>query len=168
MNDELNKNEIPINDENNFPKVEIFISKRKLSALTFISLIFISIGIMLLMNNTEYKKIIGVIILIFFGICFIVFILQWIKAKKAVIILDENGIKYYILLKNKNIFIKWKDIKEIIFSKTFIYIYMKEESSLLYNNKNNDEPIVLYMTDLKIQRNTLIYLITYYFDNNKS
>lgn len=167
MNEELN--EIQINNTNSFPKIEIYVNKRKLSILTFASLIFISMGIFLFINKKEYKEeIISIFILIFFTICLLIFVLQWLKSKRPVIILDENGISYYMLLKNENIFIKWADIKEILFSKTFIYIYLNEESSLLANRKNNNEPIVLYMSELKMKRNTLIYLITYYFDNKKS
>lgn len=161
MNEEL------INNENSFPKIEIYINKRKLSMLTFMALIFILIAIFLFINRKEYKEeIISIIILIFFTIYLLIFILQWLKSQRPVIILDDKCIKYYMLLKNKNISIKWTDIKEIISSKTFIYIYLKEESRLLENKKNNEEPIVLYISELKMKRDTLIYLITYYFENN--
>ncbi|ASJ21961.1 hypothetical protein BHAMNSH16_10090 [Brachyspira hampsonii] len=167
MNEELNNNEIQINES--FPKIEIYVNKKKLSILIFVSLIFILIGIFIFINKKELKEeIISIFILILFSICLLTFIFQCLKSKRPVIILDENGIEYYVLLKNKNIFIRWKEIKEIVFSKTFIYIYLKEESSLLDNKKNNDEPIVLYMSELKMKTNTLIYLITYYFENKKS
>lgn len=169
LNDkELNNNETLINDDNSLPEIEIYVNKRKLSILIFASLIFISMGIFIFINRKEFKEeIISIFILILFSICLLTFITQWLKSKKPIITLDENGIAYYILLKNKNIFIKWADIREILFSKTFIYIYLKEESSLLENKKNNDEPIVIYISEINMKRNTLIYLITHYFENKK-
>ncbi|ACN83754.1 hypothetical protein OFR22_10700 [Brachyspira hyodysenteriae] len=169
MNKELNNNEILINDNNSFPKIEIYVNKRKVSILIFVSLIFILIGIFIFINRKEYKEeIISIFILILFSICLLSFIFQWLKSKKPIITLDENGIIYYVLLKNENVFVKWSDIREIAFSKTFIYIYLKEENSLSENKKNNDEPIVLYISEINMKRNTLIYLITYYFENKKS
>ena len=167
-NEELNNNETLINDNNSFPEIEIYVNKRKLSILIFVSLIFIAMGIFIFINRKEFKEeIISIFILILFSICLLTFIMQWLKSQKPIIILDENGIEYYVLLKNKNIFIKWADIREILFSKTFIYIYLKEESSLLENKKNNDEPIVIYISEINMKRNTLIYLITHYFENKK-
>ncbi|KLI15241.1 STM3941 family protein [Brachyspira hyodysenteriae] len=169
MNKELNNNEILINDNNSFPKIEIYVNKRKVSILIFVSLIFILMGIFIFINRKEYKEeIISIFILILFSICLLSFIFQWLKSKKPIITLDENGIIYYVLLKNENVFVKWSDIREIAFSKTFIYIYLKEENSLSENKKNNDEPIVLYISEINMKRNTLIYLITYYFENKKS
>lgn len=151
-----------------FPKIEIYISKTKLSLITFLSLIFITIGILLLINAEYYKeKILSIVMLIFFGICLLVSILQWLKSGKPIITLDKNEITYYVLLRNKNLFIKWTEIKEIYFSKTFIYIYLKEESSFLEKKKNKNEPMVLYMSELKMKKDTVIYLITYYFEGNK-
>ncbi|MCZ9980955.1 hypothetical protein OFR20_05390 [Brachyspira hyodysenteriae] len=168
-NKELNNNETLINDDNSFPKIEIYVNKIKLSILIFVSLIFVSMGIFIFINKKEFKEeIISIFILIFFSICLLTFIFQWFKSQKPLITLDENGIAYYVLLKNQNIFIKWSDIREILFSKTFIYIYLKEENSLSENKKNNDEPIVLYISEINMKRNTLIYLITYYFENKKS
>ncbi|TVL43008.1 hypothetical protein A9X84_10740 [Brachyspira hyodysenteriae] len=167
-NKELNNNETLINDDNSFPKIEIYVNKIKLSILIFVSLIFVSMGIFIFNNRKEFKEeIISIFILIFFSICLLTFIFQWLKSKKPIITLDENGIAYYVLLKNQNIFIKWTDIREILFSKTFIYIYLKEEITLLENKKNNDEPIVIYISEINMKRNTLIYLITYYFENKK-
>ena len=140
LNDkELNNNDTLINNDKSFPEIEIYVNKRKLSILIFASLIFISMGIFIFINRKEFKEeIISIFILILFSICLLTFITQWLKSKKPIITLDENGIAYYVLLKNQNIFIKWADIREILFSKTFIYIYLKEESSLLENKKNND------------------------------
>ncbi|MEI0558531.1 STM3941 family protein [Brachyspira intermedia] len=167
-NKELNNNETLINDDNSFPEIEIYVNKIKLSILIFVSLIFVSMGIFIFINKKEFKEeIISIFILIFFSICLLTFIMQWLKSRKPIITLDENGIAYYVLLKNKNIFIKWSDIREILFSKTFIYIYLKEESSLLENKKNNDEPIVIYISEINMKRNTLIYLITHYFENKQ-
>ena len=167
-NKELNNNETLINDDDSFPEIEIYVNKKKLSILIFVSLIFISMGIFIFINRKEFKEeIISIFILIFFSICILTFIMQWLKSRKPIITLDENGIAYYVLLKNKNIFIKWSDIREILFSKTFIYIYLKEESSLLENKKNNDEPIVIYISEINMKRNTLIYLITHYFENKQ-
>ena len=167
-NEELNNNETLINDNNSFPEIEIYVNKRKLSILIFVSLIFIAMGIFIFINRKEFKEeIISIFILILFSICLLTFIMQWLKSRKPIITLDENGIAYYVLLKNQNIFIKWADIREILFSKTFIYIYLKEESSLLENKKNNDEPIVIYISEINMKRNTLIYLITHYFENKK-
>ena len=169
LNDkELNNNETLINDDNSFPEIEIYVNKIKLSILIFVSLIFIAMGIFIFINRKEFKEeIISIFILILFSICLLTFIIQWLKSRKPIITLDENGIAYYVLLKNQNIFIKWADIREILFSKTFIYIYLKEESSLLENKKNNDEPIVIYISEINMKRNTLIYLITHYFENKK-
>ena len=165
MNEELNDKELNNND-NSFPEIEIYVNKRKLSILIFVSLIFIVMGIFIFINKKEFKEeVISIFILILFSICLLTFIIQWFKSKKPIIILDENGIAYYVLLKNQNIFIKWADIREILFSKTFIYIYLKEENSLLENKKNNDEPIVIYISEINMKRNTLIYLITHYFEN---
>ncbi|MEI0701928.1 STM3941 family protein [Brachyspira intermedia] len=167
-NKELNNNETLINDDNYFPEIEIYVNKRKLSILIFVSLIFIVMGIFIFINRKEFKEeIISIFILILFSVCLLTFIIQWFKSRKPIITLDENGIAYYVLLKNQNIFIKWADIREILFSKTFIYIYLKEESSLLENKKNNDEPIVIYISEINMKRNTLIYLITHYFENKK-
>ena len=167
-NKELNNNETLINDNDSFPEIEIYVNKKKLSILIFASLIFIVMGIFIFINRKEFKEeIISIFILILFSICLLTFIMQWLKSRKPIITLDENGIAYYVLLKNQNIFIKWADIREILFSKTFIYIYLKEESSLLENKKNNDEPIVIYISEINMKRNTLIYLITHYFENKK-
>ena len=167
LNDkELNNNDTLINNDNSFPEIEIYVNKRKLSILIFVSLIFIVIGIFIFVNRKEFKEeIISIFILILFSVCLLTFIIQWLKSRKPIITLDENGIAYYVLLKNQNIFIKWADIREILFSKTFIYIYLKEENSLLENKKNNDEPIVIYISEINMKRNTLIYLITHYFEN---
>ena len=167
LNDkELNNNDTLINNDNSFPEIEIYVNKRKLSILTFVSLIFIVIGIFIFINKKEFKEeLISIFILILFSVCLLTFIIQWLKSRKPIITLDENGIAYYVLLKNQNIFIKWADIREILFSKTFIYIYLKEENSLLENKKNNDEPIVIYISEINMKRNTLIYLITHYFEN---
>ena len=169
LNDkELNNNETLINDDNSLPEIEIYVNKRKLSILIFVSLIFIVMGIFIFVNRKEFKEeVISIFILILFSICLLTFIIQWLKSRKPIITLDENGIAYYVLLKNQNIFIKWADIREILFSKTFIYIYLKEENSLLENKKNNDEPIVIYISEINMKRNTLIYLITHYFENKK-
>ncbi|MEI0494116.1 STM3941 family protein [Brachyspira intermedia] len=169
LNDkELNNNDTLINNDNSFPEIEIYVNKRKLSILIFVSLIFIVIGIFIFVNRKEFKEeIISIFILILFSVCLLTFIIQWLKSRKPIITLDENGIAYYVLLKNQNIFIKWADIREILFSKTFIYIYLKEENSLLENKKNNDEPIVIYISEINMKRNTLIYLITHYFENKK-
>ncbi|MEI0548858.1 STM3941 family protein [Brachyspira intermedia] len=167
LNDkELNNNDTLINNDNSFPEIEIYVNKKKLSILIFVSLIFIVIGIFIFVNRKEFKEeIISIFILILFSVCLLTFIIQWLKSRKPIITLDENGIAYYVLLKNQNIFIKWTDIREILFSKTFIYIYLKEENSLLENKKNNDEPIVIYISEINMKRNTLIYLITHYFEN---
>ncbi|WP_028329998.1 STM3941 family protein [Brachyspira alvinipulli] len=158
-------NDLLNNDE--LPEMQIYNSKRKLFFMAFLSLIFISISILIFINNNGYKEIIiSIVISIFFGICFLVCILQLLKSGKPIITLDKNGIKYYVLLRNKNIFIKWTEIKEIYFSKTFIYIYLKEESSLLENKKNKNEPMVLYMSELKMKKDNVIALITYYFEIN--
>lgn len=169
LNDkELNNNDTLINNDKSFPEIEIYVNKRKLSILIFVSLIFIVMGIFIFVNRKEFKEeVISIFILILFSICLLTFIIQWLKSRKPIITLDENGIAYYVLLKNQNIFIKWADIREILFSKTFIYIYLKEENSLLENKKNNDEPIVIYISEINIKRNTLIYLITHYFENKK-
>ncbi|MEI0487675.1 STM3941 family protein [Brachyspira intermedia] len=169
LNDkELNNNDTLINNDNSFPEIEIYVNKKKLSILIFVSLIFIVIGIFIFVNRKEFKEeIISIFILILFSVCLLTFIIQWLKSRKPIITLDENGIAYYVLLKNQNIFIKWADIREILFSKTFIYIYLKEENSLLENKKNNDEPIVIYISEINMKRNTLIYLITHYFENKK-
>ncbi|MEI0799146.1 STM3941 family protein [Brachyspira intermedia] len=165
-NKELNNNETLINDNDSFPEIEIYVNKKKLSILIFASLIFIVMGIFIFINRKEFKEeIISIFILILFSICLLTFIMQWLKSRKPIITLDENGIAYYVLLKNQNIFIKWADIREILFSKTFIYIYLKEENSLLENKINNDEPIVIYISEINMKRNTLIYLITHYFEN---
>uniref|UniRef100_UPI003F4C2980 STM3941 family protein n=1 Tax=Brachyspira catarrhinii TaxID=2528966 RepID=UPI003F4C2980 len=165
---ELNNNDTLINNDNSFPEIEIYVNKRKLSILIFVSMIFIVIGIFIFVNRKEFKEeIISIFILILFSVCLLTFIIQWLKSRKPIITLDENGIAYYVLLKNQNIFIKWADIREILFSKTFIYIYLKEENSLLENKKNNDEPIVIYISEINMKRNTLIYLITHYFENKK-
>ncbi|MEI0448248.1 STM3941 family protein [Brachyspira intermedia] len=169
LNDkELNNNDTLINNDKSFPEIEIYVNKRKLSILIFVSLIFIVMGIFIFVNRKEFKEeVISIFILILFSICLLTFIIQWLKSIKPIITLDENGIAYYVLLKNQNIFIKWADIREILFSKTFIYIYLKEENSLLENKKNNDEPIVIYISEINMKRNTLIYLITHYFENKK-
>lgn len=165
-NKELNNNETLINDDDSFPEIEIYVNKKKLSILIFVSLIFISMGIFIFINRKEFKEeIISIFILIFFSICILTFIMQLLKSRKPIITLEENGIAYYVLLKNQNIFIKWTDIREILFSKTFIYIYLKKENSLLENKRNNDEPIVIYISEINMKRNTLIYLITHYFKN---
>lgn len=169
LNDkELNNNDTLINNDKSFPEIEIYVNKRKLSILIFVSLIFIVMGIFIFVNRKEFKEeVISIFILILFSICLLTFIIQWLKSRKPIITLDENGIAYYVLLKNQNIFIKWADIREILFSKTFIYIYLKEENSLLENKKNNDEPIVIYISEINMKRNTLIYLIIHYFENKK-
>ena len=160
-------NDLLNNNSDELPEIEIYNSKRKLFFMTFLSLIFISISILIFINNKGYKEIIiSIVIFIFFGICFLVCILQLLKSGKPMITLDKNGIKYYLLLRNKNIFINWTEIKEIYFSKTFIYIYLKEESRLLENKKNKNEPMVLYMSELKMKKDSVIYLITYYFEIN--
>ncbi|WP_020003879.1 STM3941 family protein [Brachyspira innocens] len=148
------------------PKIEIYNSKRKLALLLLFSSVFIVISILAFLHSNSYKKILFTISLLFFLICFLVFIVQLLKLGKPIIILDENGIMYNILLKNKNIFVKWIDIKEIYFSKTFIYLYLKEESSILMNRKNPDEPIVFYMSELKMKKDTVIAMITYYFEKS--
>ena len=152
--------------DKDLPKIEIYNSKRKLALLLLFSSVFIVISISAFVHSSSYKKILFTISLLFFLICFLVFIVQLLKSGKPIIILDENGIMYNILLKNKNIFVKWIDIKEIYFSKTFIYLYLKEESSLSRNRKNHDEPIVFYMSELKMKKDTVIAMITYYFEKS--
>ena len=43
-----------------------------------------------------------------------------------------------------------------------------EESDLLKNKKNSSEPIVLYMSELDMKKETFIYLVDHYFDNYKN
>ena len=152
--------------DKDLPKIEIYNSKRKLALLLLFSSVFIVISILAFLHSSSYKKILFTISLSFFLICFFVFMIQLLKSGKPIIILDENGIMYNILLKNKNIFVKWTDIREIYFSKTFIYLYLKEESSISRNRKNPDEPIVFYMSELKIKKDTVITMITYYFEKS--
>ncbi|PCG19951.1 STM3941 family protein [Brachyspira sp. G79] len=152
--------------DKDLPKIEIYNSKRKLVLLLLFSFIFIVISILAFLHSSFYKKILFTVSLLFFLICFLVFIIQLLKSGKPIIILDENGIMYNILLKNKNIFVKWTDIREIYFSKTFIYLYLKEESSLSRNRKNPDEPIVFYMSELKMKKDTVIAMITFYFEKS--
>ena len=151
--------------DKDLPKIEIYNSKRKLALLLLFSSVFIVISISAFLHSSSYKKILFTISLLFFLICFLVFIVQLLKSGKPIIILDENGIMYNMLLKNKNIFVKWTDIREISFSKTFIYLYLKEESSLLMNKKNPNEPIVFYMLGLK-DPVTVLAMITYYFEKS--
>ena len=151
--------------DKDLPKIEIYSSKRKLVLLLLFSSVFIVISILSFMHSNSYKKILFVISLSFFLIHFLIFIVQLLKLGKPIIVLDENGIMYNMLLKNKNIFVKWTDIREISFSKTFIYLYLKEESSLLMR-KNPDEPIVFYMSELKMKKDTVIAMITYYFEKS--
>lgn len=152
--------------DKDLPKIEIYSSKRKLVLLLLFSSVFIVISILSFMHSNSYKKILFTVSFLFFLICFLVFVVQLLKSGKPIIILDENGIMYNILLKNKNIFVKWIDIKEIYFSKTFIYLYLKEETSISMNRKNPDEPIVFYMSELKMKKDTVIAMITYYFEKS--
>ena len=164
-----NKNEPIINNEKNLPEIEVYLSKRKLFLIIFPSCIFIVISILMFINRRNYMQmIISIVIFILFGICFIVFASQLLKSHTPVFILNENGLIHNILLRNKNLFIKWKEIKEIHFTNTFIYIYLMEESDLLKNKKNSSEPIVLYMSELDMKKETFIYLVDYYFDNYKN
>ena len=151
--------------DNDLPKIEIYYSKRKLVLLLLFSSVFIVISILSFMHSNSYKKILFVISLSFFLIHFLIFIVQLLKLGKPIIVLDENSIMYNMLLKNKNIFVKWTDIREISFSKTFIYLYLKEESSLSINRKNPNEPIVFYMLGLKAPV-TVLAMITYYFEKS--
>ena len=152
---------------NDLPEIKIYNSKRKLFFMMLLSLIFISIGIFLFINKDGYKEtIISILIFIFFGICLLVCILQLLKSGKPIITLNKNGISYYVLLRNKNLFIKWTEIKEIYFSKSFIYLYLKEESSLLENKKNKNEPMVLYISELKMKKDNAAAIITHYFEIN--
>ena len=151
--------------DKDLPKIEIYNSKRKLALLLLFSSVFIVISILAFLHSSSYKKILFTISLSFFLICFFVFMIQLLKSGKPIIILDENGIMYNMLLKNKNIFVKWTDIREISFSKTFIYLYLKEESSLSINRKNPNEPIVFYMSGLK-DPVTVLAMITYYFEKS--
>ena len=50
----------------------------------------------------------------------------------------------------------------IYIGEIFIYLYLKEESSLSINRKNPNEPIVFYMLGLK-DPVTVLAMITYYF-----
>ncbi|WP_304353502.1 STM3941 family protein [Brachyspira innocens] len=152
--------------DKDLPKIEIYSSKRKLVLLLLFSSVFIVISILSFLHSNSYKKILFTVSFLFFLICFLVFVVQLLKSGKPIIILDENGIMYNILLKNKNIFVKWIDIKEIYFSKTFIYLYLKEETSISMNRKNPDEPIVFYMSELKMKKDTVIAMITYYFEKS--
>lgn len=152
--------------DKDLPKIEIYNSKRKLALLLLFSSVFIVISILAFLHSNSYKKILFTVSFLFFLICFLVFVVQLLKSGKPIIILDENGIMYNILLKNKNIFVKWIDIKEIYFSKTFIYLYLKEETSISMNRKNPDEPIVFYMSELKMKKDTVIAMITYYFEKS--
>ena len=152
--------------DKDLPKIEIYNSKRKLALLLLFSSVFIVISILAFLHSNSYKKILFTVSFLFFLICFLVFVVQLLKSGKPIIILDENGIMYNILLKNKNIFVKWIDIKEIYFSKTFIYLYLKEESSISRNRKNPNEPIVFYMSELKMKKDTVIAMITYYFEKS--
>ncbi|WP_304332012.1 STM3941 family protein [Brachyspira innocens] len=152
--------------DKDLPKIEIYNSKRKLALLLLFSSVFIVISILAFLHSNSYKKILFTVSFLFFLICFLVFVVQLLKSGKPIIILDENGIMYNILLKNKNIFVKWIDIKEIYFSKTFIYLYLKEETSISMNRKNPNEPIVFYMSELKMKKDTVIAMITYYFEKS--
>ena len=151
--------------DKDLPKIEIYNSKRKLALLLLFSSVFIVISILAFLHSNSYKKILFTVSFLFFLICFLVFVVQLLKSGKPIIILDENGIMYNMLLKNKNIFVKWTDIREISFSKTFIYLYLKEESSLSINRKNPNEPIVFYMLGLK-DPVTVLAMITYYFEKS--
>ena len=76
-NKELNNNETLINDDNYFPEIEIYVNKRKLSILIFVSLIFIVMGIFIFINRKEFKEeIISIFILILFSVCLLTFIIQ--------------------------------------------------------------------------------------------
>ena len=152
--------------DKDLPKIEIYNSKRKLALLLLFSSVFIVISILAFLHSNSYKKILFTVSFLFFLICFLVFVVQLLKSGKPIIILDENGIMYNMLLKNKNIFVKWTDIREISFSKTFIYLYLKEETSISMNRKNPNEPIVFYMSELKMKKDTVIAMITYYFEKS--
>ena len=97
--------------DKDLPKIEIYNSKRKLALLLLFSSVFIVISILAFLHSNSYKKILFTVSFLFFLICFLVFVVQLLKSGKPIIILDENGIMYNILLKNKNIFVKWIDIK---------------------------------------------------------
>ena len=152
--------------DKDLPKIEIYNSKRKLALLLLFSSVFIVISILAFLHSNSYKKILFTVSFLFFLICFLVFVVQLLKSGKPIIILDENSIMYNILLKNKNIFVKLIDIKKIYFSKTFIYLYLKEETSISMNRKNPNEPIVFYMSELKMKKDTVIAMITYYFEKS--
>ncbi|OEJ15657.1 hypothetical protein BFL38_09300 [Brachyspira hampsonii] len=153
--------------DNDLPKIEIYYSKRKLVLLLLYSFVFILISILSFMHSNSYKKILFVISLSFFLIHFLILIVQLLKSGKPKIVLDENGIMYNMLLKNKNIFVKWTDIIEISFSKAYIYLYLKEESSLSIKRKNPNEPIVFYMFMLGVKDPvTVLAMITYYFEKS--
>ena len=153
-------------EQEDLPKIEIYNSKRKLFLMLAMSAIFLIVSILAFINLSGYKKVLLFFSLLFFSISFLVVIIQLFKSRNPIIILDGNGIMYNIVLRNKNIFVKWNEIKEIHFSKTFIYIYLKEESSLSRNRKNANEPFVFYMSELKMKKNTVISLITHYFEKS--
>uniref|UniRef100_UPI00262A3816 STM3941 family protein n=1 Tax=uncultured Brachyspira sp. TaxID=221953 RepID=UPI00262A3816 len=106
-------NDLLNNNSDELPEIEIYNSKRKLVLLLLFSSVFIVISILSFMHSNSYKKILFVVSLSFFLIHFLIFIVQLLKLGKPIIVLDENGIMYNMLLKNKNIFVKWTDIREI-------------------------------------------------------
>jgi len=106
-------------------KREITTSKTKLLKLLLTSLTFIGIGIWMiivpttdsffsLFNNRIIVLTIGLLNILFFGLCAFVFFLQLIgyKYNKKGIIINQNGI-----IDNSNVnsigFIPWTDIKEV-------------------------------------------------------
>ncbi|WP_048600430.1 STM3941 family protein [Rubeoparvulum massiliense] len=104
----------------------IYPSNRKMLGLGLVSLIFCALGAFFLWGIEEegssqlYFNVIGIVVLVFFGLCFI-YLLSRLFVKKPAIIIREDG-----LFENASYvgagLIPWEEIREV-----YIYEYMGQK-----------------------------------------
>lgn len=98
---------------------KIYPKRSRIVLLSISSFIFVLIGAFFVYisiisdNNNLILGIIGIITVVFFGLCFLYYLMVFISSKPAVIISDEGINDHSSYLSNG--LIKWEDIKDIQF-----------------------------------------------------
>ncbi|MFB9107168.1 STM3941 family protein [Flavobacterium gyeonganense] len=129
-------------------KIEIYSSKKKTFLLLIGSFLFVVIGICMFMDAENLNtfrlrspiliKGIGIISVLFFGLCFSLSIKQLIK-NKLFLIIDKNGINVNPE-KNSSEFIKWNNIEGFselkIQSQKMVLIKINNPDYWIENEKN--------------------------------
>ncbi|KPE51059.1 STM3941 family protein [Chryseobacterium indologenes] len=153
-------------------KIEIKGSKAKLVIMFIGALIFVIVGVFLIINpetffsvifkNIIFIRVIGIVSIIFFGLCFI-FLLRMLLMKENNLILDKNGITDNSSYSSVGM-IDWKDITSIksidVMSTKFLIINLKDPNKYLISQNSIKRKLLertfkTYGTPIAISSNAL-------------